>query len=463
MATMASIRPPGPKQKFPVPLTNLLAIRRDPLGLLMRLAREYGDLAAFKLGPQQLFLVSHPDCIRDILVTHHRNFMKGEGMQRTKRLVGEGLLTSEDEFHLRQRRLSQPAFHRERIAAYGTTITEYAARMSDEWLPGETRDIADEMTRLTLAITGKTLFDSDVESEAREISDAVNEFIFYFNRMFLPFSNLLEKWPLPAERRLRRARRRLDETVYRMIDEHRQGGSDRGDLLSMLIRARDEENSGSCMTDLQLRDETMTIFVAGHETISNALTWTWYLLSQHPEVETKLAAEVDRVTGGRRPHADDYSQLPYTQMVLAEAMRLYPPIFVMGRRALDDYQIGGYHIPAGSILLMSQYVMHHSETYFPDPFEFDPERWQPEARDSRPKYSYFPFGGGPRVCIGEGLAWMEGVLVLATIAQRWRMRIAPGHRVIVQPIQLLKPKDGMKMILQPRSNVARASAAAGAL
>jgi cytochrome P450 len=447
MAARSSL-PPGPNPIIPV--VNLLAIRRDPIKFLTGLAEQYGDLVYFRIGPQPVFLLNNPDYIRDVLVTSNRNFMKGEGLQRAKRLLGEGLLTSEGEFHLRQRRLAQPAFHRQRIAGYATTMVEYAARTRGEWRPGETRDVAREMMRLTLAIAGKTLFDADVEREADEIGEALTTTFALFNRLSLPFAQLLDRLPLPATRRFQKARGRLDATIYRIINERRASGEDRGDLLSMLIAARDEEGDGTGMTDEQLRDEAMTIFLAGHETTANALTWTWYLLSQHPEVEAKFHAEVDEALKGGLPSAEDFPRLRYTEMVMAESMRLYPPAWTIGRRALGDYQINGYTIPARSILLMSQYVTHHDARFFPDPFRFDPERWTPEARESRPKFSYFPFGGGPRLCIGESFAWMEGVLVLATIAQRFKMRLAPGHPVELQPLVTLRPKYGMKMALEAR-------------
>jgi cytochrome P450 len=444
----AAILPPGPKPIIPV--YNLFILRRDPIRFLTDLAEQYGDLAYFKLGPQPVFLINNPDYIRDVLVTHNKNFMKGEGLQRAKRLLGEGLLTSEGEFHLRQRRLAQPAFHRQRIAAYGTTMVEYAVRMCNEWQPGETRDIAREMMRLTLAIAGKTLFDADVEGEADEIGKALTTTFEMFNRTMLPFAQLLDRLPLPATKRFLKARGRLDATIYRIINERRASGRDHGDLLSMLIAARDEEGDGTGMTDEQLRDEAMTIFLAGHETTANALTWTWYLLSQHPEVEAKFHAEVDQILSGRSPSAEDFPRLSYTEMIFAESMRMYPPAWTIGRRALIDYSINGYTIPARSILLMSQYVMHHNPKYFPDPFRFDPERWTPEAREARPKFSYFPFGGGPRVCIGEHFAWMEGVLVMAAIAQRFRLRLADGHPVEMQPLVTLRPKCGMKMVIERR-------------
>ena len=449
MAIAATVKsPPGPKPLLPA--VNLLSLRRDRIGFLTRLVEEYGELVHFNLGPYPVFLLSNPDHIRDVLITHNRQFMKGEGLQRAKRLLGEGLLTSESEFHLRQRRLAQPAFHRQRIAGYATTMVEFATKIRDQWQPGETRDIAREMMQLTLAIAGKTLFGTDVTGEADEIGQALDVTMQAFNRLTLPFSNLIERLPLPSVRRFAQAKERLDATIYRMISERRASAEDHGDLLSMLVQARDEEGDGTGMSNEQLRDEAMTIFLAGHETTANALTWTWYLLSRNPAVEAKFHAEIDEILNGLLPAAEDFPRLKYTEMVLAESMRLYPPAWIIGRRALSDYRIAGYHIPAGSILLMSQYVVHHRAEYFPEPFRFDPERWTTEARESRPQFSYFPFGGGPRLCIGEHFAWLEGVLVLAAIGQRWRMRLAPGHPVEMQPLVTLRPKHGMKMILESR-------------
>lgn len=440
--------PPGPRPL--IPTINFIKLRRNPIKFLTGLYEKFGDVVYFKLGPQPVVLLTNPDNIRDVLITHNKQFMKGEGLQRAKKLLGEGLLTSEGEFHLRQRRLAQPAFHRQRIAAYATTMVDYAERLSEGWQPGEERDIAREMMRLTLAIAGKTLFDADVETEADEIGDALSETMEMFNYLTLPFFQILEKLPLPVMKRFKAARQRLDETIYRMIRERRESGEDRGDLLSMLIQARDTEGDGTGMTDAQLRDEAMTIFLAGHETTANALAWTWYLLSQNPEAEAKLHAEIDEVLAGRAATAEDYPRLKYAEMVFAEAMRMYPPAWVIGRRVLNDYRINEYQIPDRSIILMSQYVSHHNPKYFPEPDRFDPERWTPEAREARPKFSYFPFGGGPRLCIGESFAWMEGVLVMATLARKWRMQLAPNHRVELQPLVTLRPKHGMKMKLELR-------------
>ncbi|HLL72297.1 MAG TPA: cytochrome P450 [Pyrinomonadaceae bacterium] len=434
------------------PLLDLLAFRRDPLKFLTRIAREHGDIVHFRIGPQHVLLLNHPDLVKDALVTRADCFHKGRALQRSKRLLGEGLLTSEGEHHRRQRRLAQPAFHRKRIDSYGALMVEYAARDSSRWRDGETRDIAHEMMRLTLAIVGKTLFDADVESEADEIGGALTQILELFQMLLLPYSEYLERLPLPANRRFTRARAALDAVIYRIIEERRASGVDRGDLLSMLLVAQDEEDGASGgMSDEQLRDEVMTIFLAGHETTANALAWTWYLLAQNPEAEARLHAELDTVLeGGRLPTVEDLPRLPYTEMVLAESMRLYPPAWVIGRLAIKDYAVGGAVAEKGALVLLSQYVMHRDARFFPDPLRFDPERWTPEAKESRPQYSYFPFGGGARRCIGEGFAWMEGTLLVATIARRWRMRLVPGHAVVPHPRITLRPKHGIRMTLEER-------------
>ena len=444
---MISNHPPGPKQSLLG--GNYLAFRRDNLGFLQEAARNYGDITCFRFGPQQVYFLNHPDYIKDILVTHQQNFIKGRALQRSKRLLGEGLLTSEGEFHRRQRRLAQPAFHRGRIASYADAMTHYAAQMRAGWREGK-MDISEEMMRLTLAVVGKTLFDADVESDAAEIGEAMSVIMDLFTAMLFPFSELLEKLPLPQNRRFQRARDGLDAIIYRLIAERRQSGHDRGDLLSMLLLAQDEEGDGARMTDAQVRDEAMTIILAGHETTANAMTWTWYQLAQHEEVEAKLHAEIDSVLGSELPTFETVARLRYTEMVLAESMRLYPPAWAIGRLAVRDHEIGGYVLPAGSLVLVSPYVTHRDARFFPDPTSFDPERWTTEARESRPQFSYFPFGGGARRCIGESFAWMEGVLLLATLAQQWRMRIVPEHVVELRPVITLRPKNGVWMTISRR-------------
>lgn len=440
-------RPPGPRN--PPLVGQIPAFRSDPLGFLERTAAKYRDLAYFRLGPQNVFLVNEPDLIRDVLVVNQANFTKSRALQRARILLGEGLLTSEGETHLRQRRLVQPAFHRPRLIGYSKTMSEYAIRARERWRDGQTVDMASEMMRLTLAIVGATLFSADVEREAAEIGEALTAILHMFNLLMMPFSEYLEKLPLPSIRRFEKARARLDRTIYGMIAERRTSGQDRGDLLSMLLLARDDDGAGG-MSDQQVRDEALTLFLAGHETTAQALTWSWYLLSQNPDCEARLHQEVDRVLEGRAAEFEDLPRLKYTEMVLAESMRLYPPAWAIGRKSIAEFELGGYIIPKGSILILAPYVTHRDARYFPEPERFDPTRFTPEARESRPKFSYFPFGGGARVCIGERFAWMEGALALAAIAQKWRLRLVPGHKVAPLPLITLRTRHGMKMHLERR-------------
>jgi cytochrome P450 len=430
----------------------MVELSRNPLAMMMSMRRAHGDIAHWRIGPQPIYLFSHPDLIRDVLVTNGRNFTKSRGLERARRLLGNGLLTSEGEFHLRQRRLAQPAFHKERIASYASTMSDYALRTSDRWSAGQTVDMHFEMMRLTLGIAARTLFDADVDAEAAAIGEALTTALASFGFAMLPFTEYLDKVPvLPSVRRFNAARATLDRIVYRMIDERRKSGEDRGDLLSMLLMATDTEGDGTGMSDTQLRDEALTIFLAGHETTANALTWTWYLLSQHPEIESKLRDEVDGALNGRPPTFEDMASLPYTRMVLAESMRLYPPAWGIGRRAIDPFEARGFEIPSRAVVLMCPYIVQRDERFFPDPERFEPERWTSEAMQARPKFSYFPFGGGNRVCIGEQFAWMEGVMVIAALAQKWRMRLDPAQRVEIQPLITLRPKYGMRMRLEQRA------------
>jgi cytochrome P450 len=437
--------PAGPKPF--ISGSNLLAMNRDPIGFLTNIAHEYGEIASFQIGSQTIVLLSSPDFIKEVLVTHHQSFIKVARRGKSL-LLGNGLLNSEGEFHRRQRHLVQPAFHHQRIAAYGASMVNYAVKFRDSWQHDTTLDIASEMMQLTLAIVAKTLFNSDVESEAKEIGKAFTTILELFSASVMPFEELLEHLPLPRNRRRNKAIDFLNQTMRRIINERRANDKDQGDLLSMLLLARDEEGDGTGMTDEQVRDEAMTLFIAGHETTANALAWTWYLLSQHTEVEAKLHQEIDEVLGERVPVFQDLANLRYTEMVITESMRLYPPAWIMARRATVDYKIGGYHLPTGTIFLISPYVMHHHPKYFPSPEQFQPERWNREKETSR--YTYFPFGGGPRQCIGERFAWVEAILLVATIAQQWRMRLAPKHKVELQPLVTLRPKNGLPMILTRR-------------
>jgi cytochrome P450 len=436
---------PGPKRRYPGEFA--LAIMRRPLEFFTGLARTYGDVVAFHVGEQPIVLASHPDAVRDVLVTRGRGFVKSRVVERTKILLGEGLLTSEGELHLRQRRLAQPAFHRARIAAYADTMAGYAERRAATWREGQRLDVSREMAAYTLAVAGKTLFDYDVEGEAQEIGEALTAAIAAFNLSVLPFFELLVKLPLPATLRFRRGRARLDETIYRLIAARRASGEDRGDLLSMLLLAQDTEGDGGTMSDRQLRDEAMTLLLAGHETTANLLTWAWHLLSRDPDAEARLHAEVDAI-GSERLGADDVARLPYTRAVLAETLRMYPPAWMLGRRATEPFEIGEHHVPRGTIVLMGQWVVHRDPRWWPEAETFRPERWLPggSALDpARPKFAYFPFGAGTRVCIGEQFAWLEGTLALATFARRWRLRATPATRAVPQPIITLRVKGGLEM------------------
>jgi len=441
---------PGPAgNRFFGPLVT--ESRRDPLNFMIRLAREYGDLCSFRIGTERIFFVNHPDCVREVLVNHYDNFLKGGGKQRAKRFLGEGLLLSEGDLHRRQRQLAQPGFHRQRLAAYAREMSASGEHCSARWADGQTLDIWPEMQRLTLGIIGKTLFGADVESRDDEVGRAMKAATLQYRAFNLPFAKLLERLPLPHIRRFHQGKETLRRVVLQIIEERRRSGRDHGDLLSMLLLAEKEGAGAGRMTPEQVWDEALTIFIAGYDTMATALMWTWYLLSQHAEAEAKLHAELDAVlAGGGGPTFDDLARLPYTECVLAESMRLYPPTWRLVRRAVRDFEVGGHRIPARSLVVVCQYAMHRDPRFFPDPLRFDPDRWVPEAKAARPQFSYFPFGGGPRRCIGEGFAMVEGVVLLASLARRWRLRLAPGHRIELFPEHLLRSKHGMLMRLEKR-------------
>jgi cytochrome P450 len=449
----------------------------DPINTLSDIAREYGDISYFRLGREYVYLINNPYHIEKVLIYDHRNFKKGKRLQTAKAVLGEGLVTSEGEFHNRQRRLIQPIFHPKQIITYSNTMTYYATRVRDGWNDGDTVDISEEMMRLTLGIICKSVLNYDIEAEAQEVGKALTTVRKYSKRLQSPIGHVLDKIPvLPAVRGARKAKKELDSLMYQMIADRRRqeqgnnnGKSSDNDLLSRLMQAHDPDtpnnirtlsnNNEEKMPDRQVRDEVMTIFIAGHETTANALTWTFYLLSQNQDVETKLHDEINSVLGDSRdnniesriPSADDIPKLQYTEKVLRESMRLYPPVWTIGRHVEDDYPIGEYTIPAGSSILMSQYVMHHNPRYYEEPERFNPDRWTEEFKTHLPRFCYFPFGGGIRGCIGEPFAWMEGVLIIATIAQKWTMRLLPSQRIKLDPAITLRPKYGMKMKLIQRT------------
>jgi len=426
------------------------------MALLRELARDHGDVAGFRIGRQQLVMLTHPDDIRDVLVTHGRQFAKGRALERAKQLVGEGILTSEGETHLRQRRLMQPAFHRTRLAGYARQMVAWSARVRDEWQHGATLDLHAEMMRLTLNIVAATLFSAEVEGETEEIAQALDDAFDAFDLGFGVLTPIMDRLPTPRRRRFARARARLDAVIFRLIAERRASQEDRGDLLSMLLAATDTEGDGGGMTDVQVRDEAMTLFIAGHETTANLLTWTWLCLARHPEAESALHAELDRVLpGDRLPTVDDLPALPYTRNVLAEAMRLYPPAYIIGRRSLGAYRVREYELTARTIFVMPQLFVHRDPRWWREPDRFVPGRWE-EPDEGRPRFAYFPFGAGTRICIGEQFAWMEGTLALATLARRWRVRV-PGPDPELEPIITLRPKGGLPGVVERRLGIAPAT------
>jgi cytochrome P450 len=443
--------PPGPRRTLSSILP--LGLGRDPLAYITDLSRTYGDVAHINAAGEHLVLLNHPRLVKDLLVTNQRNFRKGRGLERARKLLGNGLLTSEGDTHLRQRRLIQPAFHKERIASYASAMTQYADRVQQRWSDGATLDVSEEMMRLTLGVVGRTLFDADVEAQARNVGEALTAVLNSFWTTMLPFADLLEKLPLGALKRGREARSQLDAIIYGLIAERRRSPGDRGDLLSMLLLAQDEEQGGRGMSDTQVRDEAMTIFLAGHETTANALAWTWYLVSQAPEIESRLHEEVDRVLGGRTPTIDDLPKLALLEQIITESMRLYPPAWIVGRRAIAEYKVEGFTLPPRCIVLASPYVIQRDPRFFSEPDRFLPDRWTPAFRQALPQFAYFPFGGGTRRCIGESFAWMELVLVAATLAQQWRLRLVPGHPVVAQPVVTLRLKHGLRMTAERRQRV----------
>jgi cytochrome P450 len=442
---MENRRPNGPKGHWLY--GNVKAMRTDPLAFWSGIAKEYGDISFLMGGKSEvIYLINDIDTIHNIFVTDNKNFTKSTGLDRTKPLLGEGLLTSEGDFHKRQRRLVMPAFHRQRIHEYGTIMSDFSRQHAANWADGDTLDMSKEMMVLTLKIVGKTLYDTDVSKEATQVGEIIDTLLDgWWLGMLLPefVFDILLKMPLPMIKQFHKAIEDMDALIYRLIQERRESGEDHGDLLSMLLKSVDEEDGGQ-MTDKQARDEAITLFLAGHETTATALAWTWMILSSHPEVVSKMQHEVDAL-GGRLPGMDDMANLEYTQAVLKESMRLYPPAWAIGRRTINEYDALGYTIPAGATVFVSPYVVHRDPRHYDNPEEFRPERWLGEEKAKLNKHAYIPFGGGMRRCIGEAFAMMEGVLVLATIAQEWSFAMAQEKAPIPHPRITLRAKDGIKM------------------
>jgi len=444
---LSAPRAPGPKGH---PILGVMSdFSRDTFGFIER-CRDYGDVVSMRFLYLTAYFLYHPDDIEYVVSTNAKNFIKSRNQRSPlfQRLVGNGLLTSEGEEWKRQRRLAQPAFHRHRINAYAETMVDYAERSVSNWQASEVRDIHRDMMRLTLEVVVKTLFNADVSADAEKVG-------LVLSRIVTPFAGQATlKWimdnrlPTATRRRFNRDAREIDDIVYRIIDERRNSERDHGDLLSMLLKATDEDGSG--LSNQQLRDEVMTIFLAGHETTALTLSWAWYLLALNPDSEKKFHAELDEVLGGRLPTMEDMSQLKFTEMIAKESMRLYPPAYALGREAINDCEIGGFRVPAGAQVFMFQWATQRDARFFVEPETFRPERWTPEFTASLPKYAYFPFGGGPRACIGNYFAMMEVILLLATIGQRFRFSLVPDHPVSLMPAMSLRPTAGIRVTVEKR-------------
>lgn len=438
---------PGPEGNSLV--GNLVQLGEDPLGFLTECASKYGDIIPLRLGLKSACLLTNPDYIEQVL-KDRESFIKSRGLRSLRSLLGEGLLTSEGESWFRQRRLAQPVFQQKRISGYGQVMVEYAEAMANSWQDGQTRDIHEDMMRLTLNIVMKTIFNQEVsEGEAKNIANAVDVAMDWFESKRKQGFLILEWFPRPENIRYKNAIQQLDKSVYSIINQRRSSGESPGDLLSMLMEARDEDDH-SQMNDKQLRDEVITLIIAGHETTSNTLSWTWMLLAQYPEVQAKLLEEINTVLEGRTPTVADLPRLRYASLVIKESMRLYPAVPTIGREAVKDCEIGGYTIPAGCAIIISQWVMHHNPKYFENPEVFQPERWENDLEKRLTKGVYIPFGDGPRICIGKGFALMEAVLLLVTIAQKYQLSIVPYFPIVPQPSITLRPEHGLKMVLHKR-------------
>jgi cytochrome P450 len=445
--------PDGPRINLPLAIIGQMLPKWfpfDPLAFATTMARDFGDIAHYTLGPLHVYQLNHPDLIRHILVEQPEKFHKPRLIKRAFRPVaGLGLLTSDGALWKQQRKLIQPAFHHRQLASYATVMAALAESMAGVYKDGEVRDIGADMTGLTLAIVVKTLFGADLPREAGEIGRSMVAVLDATNERLNSVLRIPSWVPTPRNLRERRALAELDATIQLLIRTRRSSRESRDDLLSILLTAVDEE-SGAGMSDRQLRDEMMTLFLAGHETTATALTWTWYLLSRHPEVAEKLTDELDRVLAGRVPSSGDLPNLTYTGMVIRESMRLYPPAPGFAREPIEDVTIAGYNVPKGSLVTVNIYVLHHDDRFFADPERFDPERFAPGWEERIPRYAYLPFGGGPRVCIGNSFAMMEARLILATVARHYRLRLDRDEPI--RPVQLvtLRPSGPVRMRVERR-------------
>jgi cytochrome P450 len=423
---------------------------RDPLGFLSGVAQRYGDISCFTLGGVQAYFVRHPDYIREVLITQRGSFTLSPLRKRLGAVVGQGLFTSEGELHARQRRLMQPVFRKSRIEAYAGAIAEYSRRMRDRWQPGVEIDLTEETMRLTMLVAARALFEDDIEADAEAVSSNLAILLEFFTRISSPFLQLWLKLPLPSSRRFHAAVRDLDAVIYRMIERRRRATDSGKDLLWLLMQAKDDDTNVQ-MTEKQLRDEVLTLLIAGHETTANLLGWTLYLLSQDAASDERVHAEARSVLGGRPGFvASDAEHLVFARQVIQEGMRLYPPGWFIGRAALADVRLGAYTVPKGAVVLMSQYVMHRDGRFFEEPERFNPLRWENGFQDRLPRGAYFPFSAGDRHCIGEGFAWQEALLILATLVERWKLELVPGQDIRPRPSVTLRPDTAIKMRVRAR-------------
>lgn len=442
---------PVMKQRYPG--EALLRVRKNALIFLQELA-SLGDCSRLQTGPlPPLFMVNHPELFKEILVTHNDSFIKGRGVQLASILLGNGLVTNERESHRRQRKLMLPAFHHSRLNYYGGVMADIAASHAANWRHNRILSIEEEMVKITLDIVAETLFGTRVGStESATISKALIEFQDAFVKIVNPFTEILMKLPLPETRKIKRSKKVVDESIYRIIEEHRRNPEKYHDLLSMLLAAQDEE-TGAGMTNEQVRDEAITLFIAGHETTAVALTWTWYLLGLHPEIDARVYEEVQEVTGGNRPGFSDIPRLPYTRQVFSEVLRMYPPAWILTREAVEDVTIGGYRITKGATVDFSPFILHRDERFWPDPDRFDPDRFAPGNKGKNHKFAYLPFGTGVRGCIGEQFAWTEALLIIATLVQKWKFTLLEKEPVGIKPVLTLHPSRSYPVRVERRSSV----------
>lgn len=442
------LRPPGPRG-LPI-IGAARSFARDPLSFLTGVAEQYGDIASFRLGTINVIFLRHPDYIRDVLITHRTSFTMSPLRAKLNPVVGEGLLTSRGDLHARQRRLIQPVFRKSRIEAYAAQMAELSQRLREQWRPGTEIEVTDEMMRLTMLIAARALFEHAIDADVDAVSRNLDTLLEFFTRLSSPLLELSLKLPLPSTLRFKRAVRDLDEVIYRMIESRRGAQGAGNDLLSLLMQAKDNDTNAQ-MSEKQVRDEILTLLIAGYETIANLLAWALWLLAQRPEADALLHAEAKALLAGRAGFAAaDCDRMSYAKRVVLEALRLYPPGWFVGRAAQADVRLGGYAVPKGTVVMMSQYVMHRDARFFEEPERFKPERWEGDFQERLPRGAYFPFSAGDRHCIGEGFAWQEALLILATLLERWRFELVPGQHIRPRPSVTLRPDGPIRMIVRPR-------------